>query len=131
MYSIICLGNILMKDDSIGIILGHLLQKKNIKNEVHICKTDIYSVERAINRSTDIIIIDAIDLKLDPGDFIIIPLKGIKYSYILPHEVVCDLKDKRGYLFGIQAKEISFDIGLSNEIKNNIKIYLDSIMKLL
>lgn len=131
MYSIICLGNILMKDDSIGIILGHLLQKKRIKNEIYICETDIYTIERAINKSSEIIIIDAIDLKLDPGDFILIPLKGIKYSYILPHEFVCDLKDKRGYLFGIQSKEISFELGLSKELKNSLKLYLESIIKLI
>lgn len=120
-----------MKDDSIGIILGHLLQKKRIKNEIYICETDIYTIERAINKSSEIIIIDAIDLKLDPGDFILIPLKGIKYSYILPHEFVCDLKDKRGYLFGIQSKEISFELGLSKELKNSLKLYLESIIKLI
>lgn len=131
MYSIICLGNILMKDDSIGIILGHLLEKKNIKNPVYICETDIFSLEKAINNSSEIIIVDAIDLKLSPGDFTIIPLKGIKYSYIMPHEFVCDLKDKRGYLFGVQASSITFEMGISNELQDKLKLYLESILELI
>lgn len=132
MYSIICLGNILMQDDGIGVVIGNLLMKKNIKNKIFICETDIGSLQDALDEVHDtLVIIDAIDMGLNPGDFVILPLKDIRYSCLLSHELSWDFREKKGQLFGIQINCIDYHKGISPALNTRLKIYLQELMKLL
>lgn len=121
-----------MKDDSIGIVLGFILKKNNIKN-VHICETDIFYLLKITSQHPEILVIDAVDAGLAAGSFITVPLSGITKikGLYLPHDNIISFDLSSGMLFGIQVKDIKLETGLSPKIKNNIKLYIKEIIKLL
>ncbi|CDF58572.1 hydrogenase maturation protease [Thermobrachium celere] len=127
MKTILCIGNILMGDDGIGIILGHLLKKKGIN--CIICETDISLINEVINNSEQLIIVDAVNFDLNPGDIVIFNNFEFYSSPILQHDLVF-YKNKKTTLFGIQVKDIDYRIGISSEILKNLKVYLNYIIKL-
>lgn len=132
MSSIICLGNVIMQDDGIGIVIGNLLIKKSIKNMIFICETDIGALQAAFAEAKDnLIIVDAVDLGLDPGQHVILPLSEIRFNSLLPHGLAWDFRNRKGFLFGIQINCINYHKGISSALNAKLKIYLNEIMKLI
>lgn len=127
MKAIICIGNILMGDDGIGVVLGHLLMKKNIN--CIICETDIALLNSYLNEYENIIIVDAVDLSMKEGDFIIADSSKYKLKFNLPHDLII-YKNKKIILFGIQVKDTQIKIGISSTLRYNLKNYISSILEL-
>lgn len=124
MKVILCIGNILMGDDGVGIVLGHLLTKKGVN--CVIAETDLSIINETIIKYKDIILVDAVDLSMEPGEYII---SKIKNSYTLPHDLfIHDVSNIT--LFGIQIENKNLSIGISNCLKSKLKEYINEIMKL-
>lgn len=120
-----------MKDDGIGIILGNLLKKKNLEMDIQICETDVHYTQDIINASSNIIIVDAVEVGLAPGDTILIPFEKLNYKFFSQHDFSYDLKNKNGFLYGIQVKEILLELGISSELRKCLKKYMDEVSKLI
>lgn len=127
MKAIICIGNILMGDDSIGVVLGYLLKKKNIN--CIICETDIALLNCYLNEYEKVIIIDAVDLSMKEGDYIIVDSSNYKLKFNLPHDLII-YKNKKVFLFGIQVKDAQIKIGISNTLRYKIKDYINAVLEL-
>jgi hydrogenase maturation protease len=120
-----------MKDDGIGIIVGNLLKKKSLGLDIQICETDVYYTQDIINASDNIMIIDAVDVGIGPGDTIQIPFEEINYKLFSQHDFTYDLHNKTGLLYGIQVKEIFLELGISSELRKGLKKYMDEVSKLI
>lgn len=127
MKAILCIGNILMGDDGIGVVLGHLLKKKNIN--CIICETDISLLNNYLSEYENIIIIDAVDLSMDEGDFIIVNSSNYKLKFNLHHDLII-YKNKKIFLFGIQVKDTQIKIGISDALRHKLKCYINAILEL-
>lgn len=127
MKTILCIGNILMEDDGIGIVIGHILRKKGI--DCIICETDIAYANEVLNTFDDVIIVDAIDFNLPPGSSIIIPQFEYKPLYNFHHDILF-YKNKKITLYGIQVESIGININISKSLRSNLKLYIDEIIRL-
>ncbi|WDC83472.1 hypothetical protein PL321_12195 [Caloramator sp. mosi_1] len=107
-----------MGDDGIGIVLGHILKKKGIN--CIICETDTSLINDILNKYNDIIIVDAVDFNLHPGSTIIIPNFEFNPPYKFHHDIMF-YKNTKITLFGIQIDSISINIGISQNLRTNLK----------
>lgn len=121
------IGNQLMMDDGIGIYLVEELEKLDKASNIHylIGESDIdYCIEK-IEEATYTIILDAVYSGKETGELSIYPLSNV-HEYqtldISPHNLHLfqvlyqQRKTIRGFLIGIEPYEISFQIGISQNI---------------
>lgn len=121
------IGNQLMMDDGIGIYLVEELEKLDKTSNIHylIGESDIdYCIEK-IEEATYTIILDAVFSGKETGEISIYPLANV-HEYqaldISPHNLHLfqvlyqQRKTIKGVLIGIEPYEISFHIGISQNI---------------
>lgn len=136
---VIAVGNTLMEDDGIAIVVLEKLKEKFIERniEVIIGETDFQYCISSIQDGDFIFFIDAVYYGKKPGEITVIPLEKYQYKkkYYTQHSYsVVDLiklyfKDVKGYIIGIEIGEISFSYGLSSTLENNIDIISENVLK--
>lgn len=136
---IIAVGNTLMEDDGVAIVVVEKLKEKFIERnmEVIIGETDFQYCISSIEDGDYIFFIDAVYYGKKTGEITVIPLEKYQYKkkYYTQHSYsIFDLiklyfKDIKGYIIGIEIGEISFRYGLSNTLDNNIDIISESVLK--
>lgn len=136
---VIAVGNTLMEDDGIAIVVLEKLKEKFIERniEVIIGETDFQYCISSIQDGNFIFFIDAVYYGKKPGEITVIPLEKYQYKkkYYTQHSYsVVDLiklyfKDVKGYIIGIEIGEISFSYGLSSTLENNIAIISENVLK--
>jgi len=138
---LIALGNILMKDDGIAIVLAEKLRSEleQLGIEVIRGETDIGFCISVINEEDVLILLDAGFFGRTPGDLILIPISeyvreaGSGY----PHEIhLLDLlrihfPEVTGMVIGIQAAEVEYGYGLSNELDSQLEEISGRLMDML
>ncbi|MEF3255470.1 MAG: HyaD/HybD family hydrogenase maturation endopeptidase [Deferribacterales bacterium] len=130
------LGNLLMNDDGAGIIVVNNI--KNLFNDSEHLKiidggTLGLDLLHYIEWADKLIIVDAVDVGLEPGTVVRIEGEDINTvfeSKLSPHQMglkdilltaeLIDCKPKDIVLFGIQTKDINMDMTLSKEVSDNI-----------
>jgi hydrogenase maturation protease len=143
---IICLGNPLMRDEGIGICLASELSAHLAGNpdvEVMDLGTGGLAVLHAIKGRKKIIFVDCAVIKQPPGTMLRftpqqVRSKKIRMRYSL-HEGdllnTLELSRRLGecpdeiVIFGIEPKEISDGEGLTSELQNNIRQYVQTILQ--
>jgi hydrogenase maturation protease len=143
---IICLGNPLMRDEGIGICLAlelssHLAGNPNV--EVLDLGTGGLSVMHAISGREKIIFVDCALMGQVPGTMLRftseqVRSKKLRMRYSL-HEGdllnTLELSRRLGecpddvVIFGIEPKEIADGEGLTDELQNNIRQYVQTILQ--
>ncbi len=138
------IGNVLQKDDGIGVYASEYLLK-NYKFTPHI--SIINGGVEGINlldifaENEDIIILDTIMIDDTPSSIYNIPaekLGGYGLNSGSAHEIgvlqcldMLDLQDKprpKANIIGIIPKEISFEFNLSDKLKDNFENYINVIL---
>lgn len=136
---VIAVGNTLMEDDGIAIVVLEKLKEKLIKRnvEVIIGETDFGYCISSIDDGDFVLFIDAVYCGKKPGEITVIPLEKYKYKkkYYTQHSYsIFDLiklyfKIINGYIIGIEIEEISFSYGLSSTLENNIDMISENVLK--
>lgn len=136
---VIAIGNILMEDDGVGIVVLEKLRENFVKNniEVIIGETDFEYCISLIEEGDFIFFIDAAYYGKNPGELTINSLAEYQYrkKYCTQHSYnVIDLiksyyKTVNGYIIGIEIGKVSFKLGLSREIQDNINIISKNVFK--
>jgi len=136
---VIAIGNTLMEDDGVAIVVLEKLKEKFIGRniEVIIGETDFQYCISSIEDGDFIFFIDAVYYGKKPGEITIIPLEKYKcknkyytqHSYSVFDLIKLYFKDIKGYIIGIEIGEISFSYGLSAELENNIDIISENVLK--
>lgn len=125
------IGNILMKDDGIGIYLCQWLKNQNIEGiEVQEFGLEIWRFLNIANNFARILIVDAVDMDLIPGSCGIFNNIDSVDSYGFSshsqdiiaqfHMLQANRKTKADiFLFGIQPEKVEWGIGLSKKLNEN------------
>lgn len=136
---VIAVGNTLMEDDGIAIVVLEKLKEKFIERniEVIIGETDFQYCISSIQDGEFIFFVDAVYCGKKPGEITVIPLEKYQYkkkyytqhSYSIVDLIKLYFKEIKGYIIGIEIGEISFSYGLSVVLENNIDIISENVLK--
>jgi hydrogenase maturation protease len=143
-HKVIAIGNILMKDDGIGIRIAEMIRDSLEKYgfEVIIGETDFEYCISKIEEGDCIYILDAAYCGKIPGEITVIPIEDYmceaylysQHGYSLLNLLSLYYKQIRGYIIGVKIEEIDYDLNLSNHLLINLKKIsenvLNEIMKL-
>jgi hydrogenase maturation protease len=136
---VIAIGNILMKDDGIGIRVAETI-KDNLEKcglEVIIGETDFEYCISKIEEGDFIYILDASYSDKIPGEITVIPIEnyrheGKQYSqhgYSFLNMIFLYYKDIKGYIIGIEISEIDYDLNLSDNLWSSLKEISENVLK--
>ena len=136
---VIAIGNSLMEDDGIGIVVLEKLRETLMKNniEVIIGETDFQYCLSLIEDGDFVFFIDAVYYNKNPGELTVKPLEEYEYkkkyysqhSYNIVELIKLYYKAVKGYIIGIEIGRISFKFGLSKELEDNINIISKNVLK--
>ena len=128
----LCIGNPDGGDDAVGSYIAEILKKEKIDVIDAQTYPENYTGKIKTLKPENLIIIDAIDMNLEPGEIRIVPIEKIGVMTISTHGLPLSLiigyleKDiKNIKLVGIQPKKISGEI--TQEIKKSAKELLSII----
>lgn len=136
---IIALGNVLMKDDGIGIEVVRRMKKKlSSKNiEVIFGETDINYCISKVKEDDYIFVIDAASYGKNPGEvscisldsFNFIKKEGFQHSYSFLDLVKLYYPNINGKIYGIEAHEVGLGVGLSLTLENKLDFISGEILE--
>ena len=133
-------------DDSIGLRIVEYIQNNNLETNfkaVDIGNDNYLFLTYFTEDVENMLIIDAADIALDPGDFLIFSPDDVvskkTINNISTHEgdVIKSIEfaKKLGYpiprikILGIQPKNLDFNKEISQELKNNFQIYINAALE--
>lgn len=136
---VIAVGNTLMEDDGVAVVVLDKIKEELIRNNIEaiIGETDFGYSLSLIEDGDFIFFIDAVYYGKKTGEITVISLekyRGQKKYYTQHDCSIVDLmrlyfKNVNGYIIGIEIGEISFKYGLSNVIKSNIDAISNRVLK--
>ncbi len=140
---ILGVGNSLKRDDWIGCYATKILKKKLKRKHVEFIiggvspESWIGKITRA--KPTKVIILDAVDMGIKPGQIKVIDLKKIIQTLPTTHKpplrILIDYlgktTDAEIKIIGIQPKNISFGERMSREMKNAIPVIKEKVLELI
>lgn len=140
-YKVIALGNRLMKDDKIGILVCEKLKNsiENMGYDLIIGETDIDYIISSIKEGDFILIIDGMDENKEVGRVEIFSLDRAnennffysQHSISLINIINSIYKDISGYIIGIQIEDIKYDLGISSRLNRKIPIICKEVEAIL
>jgi hydrogenase maturation protease len=139
--AIIGVGNLLLKDEGVGIWVIEELKKKNLDVELFDCATDPMLVLECMDGKDKVVVVDAYKGNSEPGTIYKFGVEDVKEkkldlslhnltfldvlrigkdSFKLPQEIV---------IIGIEPAEIEAGIGLSDELKRKLPEIVKVVME--
>lgn len=136
---VIALGNVLMKDDGVGIEVARKIQKKLYGGNIEVIfgETDIsYSISK-VKEDDYIFVIDAANYGRNSGEVSCISLdsftsskeESFQHNYSFLDLVKLYYPNIKGRIYGIEANEVGFGMGLSLILKNKLEFISEEILK--
>jgi len=126
--AIIGLGNLLRRDDAIGVILLEELRGKFEDIEFIDCNIEGANLLQILSKFDNILILDAVDFGSKPGEYRVFDVNSIDQSARSTHVLnlremvmlsrVMYKKPRRVYLFGIQPEDTSPGMELSRSLSD-------------
>jgi hydrogenase maturation protease len=132
------MGNILMKDDGIGIEIAKNIEEKLLEKGIKVIygETDVqYSISN-VQEDDYIFILDAAYYGKKPGEITRLPLdifvskkKGYsQHSYNFLDLLKLYYPSIKGEIYGIEVKEVEFGFGLSAALQEKLKVISKEIL---
>ena len=148
---ILGIGNLLLKDEGVGIHVIRRLEQRKLPNSVHLMDggTGGLNLFHHLTKYKKVILIDAINAHKKPGEIIRIAYDPLqlqdKQTELYPHqkplsmhetnftavlELAKEMKIKAEIIiFGIQPQVIDYGEDLSPEVKKSIPLIIKQIMR--
>ena len=140
---VIAIGNVLMKDDGVGIEVGKEIEEKLFKKGIKVIygETDVQYSISSVQKDDYIFILDAAYYGKEPGEITCLPLNAVipkKKGYSQHNYSFLDLlklyyPSIKGEIYAIEVKEVEFGFGLSSVLQEKLegisKEILDKIEK--
>lgn len=135
---VLAMGNILMKDDAIGIEVAKEIEATLLEKEIEVIygETDIqYSISN-IQEDDYIFVLDAACYGKSPGEITSLPLNTFvsnKKGYCGHNYSFLDLlklyyPNVKGKIYAIEIKEVEFGLGLSSVLQEKLGIISEEIL---
>jgi hydrogenase maturation protease len=141
---VICLGNLYMKDDGLGIRVAEALKEKDLGESVSVQEypeMDLTVIEK-LQGASRVIVVDAVRGGKEPGTvskYILTPRKGdlseLPSLHSLALSDVLDLAISSGILtcpvviVGVEPKDDSLGVGLSPEVESALPKVIEAVIK--
>lgn len=136
---VIAIGNILMKDDGIGIRVAEGIRERLEKCgiEVIIGETDFDYCASKIDEGDFLYIIDAAYSGKMPGEITVLPIEDYRcevnpytqHGFSILNLLFLYYKEIRGYVIGIEINEIGYDLNLSDELKIRLDVISEKVIQ--
>ena len=128
---LIAMGNILMKDDGIGIEIAKEIEETLIQKGIEVIygETDSSYCISKIRANDFLLILDGASLGDSPGTVTVLPLNKFgsnkreytQHSYSFLDLLKIYFPSIDGKIFAIQIKEITYDFGISDLLQQKLK----------
>jgi hydrogenase maturation protease len=138
---LIAMGNILMKDDAVGLELAKKLEERLMEKNIEViyAETDFQYCFSNVSERDFVIILDASCFGKDPGEITVISLKdytpqrknATQHSYSFLDLIRLYYVNIQGIVIAIEVKEVEFDLGLSKELQEKLKDIAVQIMNII
>lgn len=135
---LIAVGNVLMKDDGIGIEVARRIEDRlsSMGIEVIYGETDFQYCISKIDNDDFIFILDAACYGKNPGDINVISLTDFTLKKKEYSQHSCSFIDLlklyyptiRGDIFAVETKEVEFAFGLSSELQQKLEEMSEEIL---
>jgi len=135
---LIAMGNVLMKDDAIGIEVAKELEEKLIKRDVEVIygETDFEYCFSKVQEKDFIFVLDAACFGKKIGEVTVIPLDSFvpnKNKHTQHNDSFLDLlklcyKNIEGVIITIEIKEVEFNFGLSTVLQERLKDISEEVL---
>lgn len=135
---VIAMGNVLMKDDAIGIEVTKEIEEKLLEKNIEVIygETDIPHSISLIKEDDYIIILDAACFEKNLGEITLLSLneftsnkKGYsQHSYSFLDLVKIYYPNIQGEIYAIEAGKVEFGFGLSYALQQKLKIISEQIL---
>lgn len=128
---VIALGNLLMKDDAIALEVSKKLKPflDSVNIPLIIAETDVNYALSSINESDFLFIIDAAFIDIPIGEIYCYSLSSLHQknnSFLFTHDesllymLPLYFKNIDGFFIVVSVEDVSFELGLSEELEKNI-----------
>ena len=137
--NVIAMGNILMKDDGIGIEVAKSIEERllEIGIEVIYAETDVQYGISNIKENDHILVLDAAYYGKEAGEITCLPLnayiskkKGYsQHSYSFLDLLKLYYHSIKGEIYAIEVKNIEFGFGLSSVLEEKLEVITKEILE--
>jgi len=135
-------GNILKRDDAVGIYILSKLRKMLKNNapqhvKIHEARLNVETILQRIPNRDIVIFFDAVKTNDSPGTVIFTKLSSAKYGFFATHniplKVLLDSKSmlENSYLLGVVPYDLSIGEGLSPLVKNVADNIVNNLYKII
>lgn len=135
---VIAIGNVLMKDDAVGIEVAKDIEAKLLEKGIKViyAETDVqYSISN-VQEDDYIFILDAAYYGKDIGEITILPLNTFtskkksssQHNYSFLDLLKLYYPSVKGQIFAIEVKEVEFGLGLSSVLKEKLEVISKEIL---
>jgi len=135
---LIAMGNVLMKDDGIGIDVAKQIEEDLIQKGIQVIygETDFQYCIIKVRENDFLLVLDGASLGENPGTVTVMPLTGFgankreytQHSYNFLDMLRFYYPGVEGKIFAIQVKEITYDFGLSDLLQEKLKDISEDVL---
>ncbi|WP_341467239.1 hydrogenase maturation protease [Clostridium chromiireducens] len=135
---VIAIGNMLMRDDAIGIEVAKGIEEKLLEKEIEViyAETDAQYGISNIEKDDYIFVLDAAYYGKEPGEITCLPLndfiskkKGCsQHNYSFLDLLKLYYPGVKGEICAIEVKEVEFGIGLSSALQEKLKVISKDVL---
>ncbi|MDF2884683.1 MAG: hydrogenase maturation protease [Clostridiaceae bacterium] len=136
---VIAMGNILMKDDAIGIEVAKCIEERllEIGIEVIYAETDVQCGISNIQENVHIIVLDAARYGKNPGGITCLPLSNFiskkegcsQHNYSFLDLLKLYYPSIKGEILAIEVKEVEFGFGLSFVLQEKLEVISKEVLE--
>lgn len=135
---VIAMGNVLMKDDGIGIEAAKKIEEKILEKGIEVIygETDVQYTISSVQEDDYIFILDAAYYRKEPGEITHLTLdtfdsksKGYsQHSYNFLDLLKLYYPNVKGEIFAIEVKKVEFGFGLSAVLQEKLEVISKEIL---
>lgn len=136
---VIAMGNVLMKDDAIGIEVAKGIEKRLLERGIKViyAETDVQYGISNIQEDDFIFVLDAAYYGKKPGEITRLPLNALSHNkkgYSQHNYSFLDLlklyyPSVKGEIYAIEVKEVEFGFGLSSALQEKLEVLSKEILE--
>lgn len=135
---VIAMGNVLMKDDAIGIEVAKQIQEKLLEKNIEVIygETDIQYSISSIKEDDYLMILDAASYGKNPGEITVVSLtdfscnnkKYSQHNYSFLDLLRIYYPNIKGEIYAIEVKNVELGFGLSSGLQDQLKLISEHIL---
>lgn len=136
---VIAMGNILMKDDAIGIEVAKVIEERLLERRIEViyAETDVQYGISNIQEDAHVLVLDAACYGKNPGEITCLPLSTFiskkkecsQHNYSFLDLLKLYYPSVKGKIFAIEVENVEFGFGLSSVLQEKLDVISKEILE--